>query len=125
MEAGERQYSPVEPEILAEFKPGIYLHYKGNLYEGSRLGLDSNYPERTVAIYVALGPNTQKDTITNYVRTLTDKNDDSWNDFVHRDGSDCNGEQDHDVGDDFAPRYRYLGPQLEAWMNDVDPWSKI
>lgn len=100
-----------------EFKPGIYLHYKGKLYEADHLMRDANYPERLGVHYIGLELEGAKDGPRHMVRTWED-----WRAMVHEDGTKCDDFQDdkcQDTQQPVTPRFRYLGPFFEARMVPV------
>lgn len=74
---------------MADFKLGLYQHYKGDLYCAT--GLAKHHESRQwMVLYVSLK------TGTTNVRELNDPNADSWLQCVKVDGKE-------------VPRFRYIG----------------
>lgn len=123
MERSEHQFMPVSNELLVDFTPGVYLHYKNNLYLAYEVGSDANFSDRSVVHYQPLDRNGEVYG-DKWVRTLIHVDQESWRDFVHRDGSKCfRTIVCHESGVDSIPRFRYLGPVYESWMQNLDPWK--
>lgn len=97
-----------------DFKPGIYLHYKGILYEADHLIRDANDSSRVGVHYIGLELKGAKDGPRHLVRTWED-----WNAMVHEDGTTCqnnDGKRCFDEQGEIKRRFRYLGPFYEASM---------
>jgi hypothetical protein len=91
----------------ASFRPGVYLHYKGQLYEATHLAHDANHDGRVVVHYIALQLDGAHDGPRHAVRSWDD-----WNAYVHQNGSICEGIEERKCSDRqlIAPRFTYLGP---------------
>jgi hypothetical protein len=109
---------------LKVFRPGIYLHYKGHLYEASHFSHNASENDRIEIAYIAL----QLDNAHEGPRHATREVREFLFDNVHANGTTC---EDNvkvtnrffcEAGISTAPRFRYLGPVYEKWMLDVDPW---
>lgn len=99
---------------LEEFKPGVYLHYKGRLYEADHLMHDANDESRIGVHYIGLELAESHEGPRYAIRTWED-----WNGWVHKDGSTCPRYKDGACLDGEAqitPRFRYLGPFYQAAM---------
>jgi hypothetical protein len=109
----------MDDQAYATFLPGIYLHYKRQLYEASHLAHDANYENRVVVHYIGLQLDGAHDGPRHAVRSWDD-----WNTYVHQDGSICehlvNGICDENKA--VTPRFRYLGPVYTASMLGLNPW---
>lgn len=119
-ERGEPGLSPETYEVMDYFLSGIYLHYKGGLYEATGLAHDANNKDRVVVQYVPLKLEGSQSGPRHAVRTLED-----WLAYVHRDGSVCSGGHTGICTDNepIVPRFRRLGIYYEAWMADADTWE--
>ncbi len=107
---------------LEDFKPGIYLHYKGRLYEADHLMRDANQGSRVGVHYVGLEIEGAKDGPRHLIRTWED-----WSALVHDDGSVCDKHRDGKCVDSQEPivaRFRYLGPFYETKMRDEKVWLR-
>lgn len=102
------------------FRPGVYLHYKGQLYEATHLMHDANHEGRVVVHYIGLQLEGAHDGPRHAVRTLQD-----WNAYVHRDGSVCEVDSTGRCSDNLstAPRFRYLGSTYTSAMLSSNPWK--
>jgi len=99
---------------LDSFRPGIYLHYKGDLYEADHLMRDANDNSRVGVHYIGLGTNGAKDGPRHMIRTWED-----WTVIVHKDGTICDRHRDSiclDTKNPVTPRFRYLGPFYKTEM---------
>jgi hypothetical protein len=74
---------------LENFRAGIYLHYKGDLYEADHLMRDANDGSRVGVHYVGLGTKGAKDGPRHMIRTWED-----WNAVLHTDGLVCDNHKD-------------------------------
>lgn len=95
-----------------DFKPGIYLHYKGSLYEAYHLMRDAN--DATRVHYIGLELNGAKDGPRHLMRTWED-----WNAKVHDDGTVCENYSNEKCLDEQGKiqcRFRYLGPFYKSTM---------
>lgn len=105
---------------LESFQPGIYLHYKGHLYEAMHLVHDANDDTRIAVHYIGLQLQKAHEGPRHAVRSWQD-----WNAYVHRDGSVCtevaNGDICPETNEPVVPRFRYLGPAFEVSMLEADP----
>lgn len=101
---------------LSDFKPGIYRHYKGRLYEADHLMRDANDASRIGVHYIGLELDGAKDGPRHLVRTWED-----WNANVHEDGTTCenyDNENCLDMAGKVKPRFHYLGPVYETVMRE-------
>lgn len=101
-----------------DFKPGIYLHYKGNLYEVDHLMRDANDATRIGVHYIGLELDGARDGPRHLIRTWKD-----WNAKVHDDGTICQNYSDEKCLDGHGNvryRFRYLGPFYESTMATTD-----
>lgn len=99
---------------LRNFRPGVYLHYKGNLYEADHLMRDANDASRVGVHYIGLGTNGAKDGPRHLIRTWED-----WNAILHQDGTVCSRHKDNlclETQQPVVPRFRYLGPFYKTNM---------
>lgn len=99
---------------LETFRPGIYRHYKGPLYEADHLIRDANDDTRVGVHYVGLVAEGAKDGPRHMIRTWHD-----WTAWVHDDGTVCERHDDSrclDTQSMVTARFRYLGPYFEARM---------
>lgn len=106
----------LENRGLEDFKPGIYLHYKGILFEADHLMRDANDGNRVGVHYIGLNAEGAKDGPRYMIRTWED-----WCAWVHRDGTVCDTHKDEtclETGDLVMRRFRYLGPFYVATMWD-------
>lgn len=104
----------LQDKTLRDFKPGIYLHYKGRLYEADHLVRDANDASRVGVHYVGLELEGAKQGPRHLVRTWED-----WTAMVHGDGSLCRrykGKVCLDTSTSITSRFRYLGPFYEEKM---------
>lgn len=114
---------PISNEVLVDFTPGVYLHYKNNLYIAYEICSDANFADRSVVYYQPLDRD-GKVYGEKWIRTLSHIEQESWMDFVHRDGTKCHRTfVCHEPEVEFAPRFRYLGPVYEPWMQRAEPWE--
>lgn len=101
-----------------DFKAGVYIHYKGGLYEADHLVRDANDSSRMGVHYVGLQLTGAKDGPRHLVRTWED-----WNANVHKDGSVCDNSKDGSCLDSqktILQRFRYLGPFYKSEMLEID-----
>lgn len=101
---------------LPELRPGIYRHYKGQLYQALGYGHDSNDETRVVVVYVPLQLDGAHEGPRLAVRSVYGS-EACWHDMVHK------GSQDRcDSGEcpDAIPRFEWLGYEYKAWMADSD-----
>lgn len=116
-------------EELRRFLPGIYLHYKGHLYEADHLVHNASNDGEIGIHYIGL----ELDESHEGPRDATREFREFLFDQVHQDGSKC----EHPVHPRFpsqrflcggarqvANRFHYLGPVFEAWMLAADPWNQ-
>src|ERR1700761_4311072 len=104
----------LEAEELQRFKPGIYLHYKGKLYEADHLMRDANDESRVGIHYIGLELDGAKDGPRHLIRTWQD-----CNARVHVDGTACKNYKENtclDTKQPVTPRFRYLGPYYTSSM---------
>jgi hypothetical protein len=107
---------------LPQLSAGVWLHYKGRLYQALGYGHDANSESRDVVVYIGLeldeahrGPR-----LATRTASSLDPDIDAWWDFVHEDGTKCMHHDGSMRGVDGAavchrgrpikPRFRYLGP---------------
>ena len=103
---------------LRNFKPGIYLHFKGNLYEADHLMRDANQDSRVGVHYIGLTTNGAREGPRHLIRTWED-----WNAKLHEDGTVCDKNEDNKCSENqelLTPRFRYLGPYYETKMLDQE-----
>jgi hypothetical protein len=103
---------------MEEFRSGIYLHYKGNLYEADHLMRDANDNSRVGVHYIGIGVSSAQDGPRHLIRTWQD-----WNAVVHKDGTVCNRYKNGSCLDTQKPvvlRFRYLGPFYMSKMLDEE-----
>lgn len=96
------------------FKPGIYLHYKGKLYEADHLIRDANDESRVGVHYIGLELDDAKEGPRHLVRTWED-----WNAWVHADGTTCETYKNNKCLESqkkVTPRFRYIGPFYKKEM---------
>lgn len=106
---------------LQNFKPGVYLHYKGKLYEADHLMRDANDESRIGVHYIGQELDGAKDGPRHLIRTWSD-----WRAMVHEDGSVCTSVQEGTCEDGrlVAERFRYLGPfYVHSMSTDSVQWS--
>lgn len=99
-----------------DFKPGIYKHYKGGLYEADHLVRDANDASRVGVHYIGLELAGAKDGPRHLVRTWQD-----WSAKIHDDGTTCENYKNEDCLDGQGKvnrRFRYLGPVYESTMSE-------
>lgn len=110
----------MEDQALQNFRPGIYLHYKGRLYEADHLMRDANNESRVGVHYIGQELDGAKDGPRHLIRTWED-----WKAIVHTDGTVCE-RYDNDICLDtkqaVAPRFRYLGPYYISEMRHEKVW---
>lgn len=106
-----------------QFKSGVYLHYKGVLYEADHLMRDANDGDRIGVHYIGLSSQGAKDGPRHMIRTWED-----WIAIVHRDGTICENNKEGrclDAAQPITPRFRYLGPYYENWMLAEKAWPGL
>lgn len=106
----------LQDDVLRNFKPGIYLHYKGMLYEADHLMRDANDVSRVGVHYIGLELDGARLGPRHLIRTWED-----WNATLHEDGTVCDnheGDACLDTGKQTISRFRYLGPFYETQMRD-------
>ncbi len=110
----------MDDHAYGAFLPGIYLHYKGQLYEAMHLAHDANYEDRVVVLYIGLQLDGAHDGPRHAIRSFED-----WNTWVHQDGSICETMKNETCpdGKPKAPRFRYLGPTYTSTMCATTPWQ--
>jgi len=99
-----------------DFRPGIYLHYKGGLYEADHLMRDANDVSRVGVHYIGLELSGANNGPRHLVRTWED-----WNARIHEDGTVCENYRDEECLDaqgKVKRRFRYMGPFYESTMLD-------
>lgn len=109
---------------IGAFKAGIYLHFKGNLYEADHLTRNSSLDGRLEIHYMGL----QLTGTNEGPRHLTREFNEFLKDRVHEDGSLCTHDKSEQAGLcneqlAVAPRFRYLGPFFKHQMLDAVPWK--
>ena len=114
---------PEAKESLEEFAQGVYLHFKGNLYDAYTVAKDPE-DNQTKVYYWALNKDGSPKSNVRYGREA----EEFLLDVVHRDGSVCEHTQIVDEGmctdgQQIADRFHYLGPIYKSWMQDVNPWD--
>ena len=107
---------------LEAFRPGVYLHYKGNLFEADHLVRNSSEEGRVEIHYIGL----QLTGASEGPRYLTREFGEFLEDKVHEDGSKCEHEATStpdicNAEKHIIPRFRYLGPVYEHRMLDEQP----
>jgi len=102
---------PLTEVDLRKFRPGIYIHYKGHLYEAMHLSHNASEDGRIEIAYIGL----QLDEAHEGPRHATREFREFLFDIVHfDDGSICT----HDPREcaTARERFRYLGPTFEKYM---------
>ncbi len=107
----------LENRTLDTFRAGIYLHYKGTLYEADHLVRDANDDTRIAVHYIGLDARGAKDGPRHMVRTWED-----WNAKVHQDGTTCDdydGEMCRETNEAVMQRFRFVGAFYTAEMQQL------
>ncbi|HSX14604.1 MAG TPA: hypothetical protein VLE72_01680 [Candidatus Saccharimonadales bacterium] len=106
----------VEGEELAKFRPGIYRHYKGRLYEATHLTHNASSGGRVEIYYVAL----EIDPSHEGPRHATREFREFLIDRVHEDGSKCECKRvdypTHSEVCSAKPRFEFMGQVFQRWM---------
>ena len=107
----------IEQRGLEDFKPGIYLHYKGQLYEADHLIRDANDNTRVGVHYIGLNVDGAQDGPRHMVRTWED-----WRARIHADGTtceECEGGVCLKTGEPTRERFRFVGAFYTASMLEL------
>ncbi len=107
---------------LEQFRPGIYLHFKGGLYEATHLTQNASEDNRVEVNYAALGLSAEHEGFRHWTREFRE----FLFDQVHLDGTRCVHPRFDDLsmecsdGQLITPRFQRLGPFFEASMLTPD-----
>lgn len=115
---------PSHKNHYADFRPGIYLHYKKHLYEADHLVHNASEDDQIEIHYIGLELDHAKDGPRHATREFNE----FLADTVHEDRSKCehgDGKTGYcKAGKKTAKRFAYLGPIFEGWMLEADPWKQ-
>lgn len=111
-----------ERSDLARFRPGVYVHFTGNLCTADRLVTGDTSNEKRAEVWYRDPDDVphQRD----FGEFALDR--------VHADGTTCDllrpdqtvfGSNECGHGRTTARRFQYLGPRYEPWMRSVNPWA--
>lgn len=104
----------MDDQDLPELQPGIYRHYKGQLYQALGYAHDANDETRVVVVYMPLQLDEAHEGPRLAVRSVYG-DEACWHDMVHlSDGTVCTNECF-----DAIPRFRWLGYEFKAGMLEV------